>query len=825
LGCLIRLYGVVARTATILPTCQAFHKPHLQASEMGKILLTSRHFSNADYPLYTPNSQGIPAIKRSSYTDDDSSSTESQGQVYIRILQLQPLEPLPWCLKWLPVFLRNHFVPLRGSLDIIRLGQENQPQHNALSYTWGPPVFSDRIMIDGRELAITFSLAEALRHLRPEKAPLPIWIDQICINQMDDDEKSKQVEVMDKIYRSAEEGLVWLGPQADGSDHLMVILLRMVAFATEFGLPDYYTRTRISELIRICAKDDPNDPATVKYHIFCEEITPFFTREIFKSLTALQKRAWFQRLWVLQEYALAKEVTFICGGRRIRAEILMSVLSMIGRTISDRLILASPQAPDRKLALLIEEMNGLNTMAPFTTSRQRRKASDRKEIDDHQYGGDSLYQILQRAYVNNDNSLQATVACDKVYGLLGLACDKEELKELGLCPNYAPAGKPPDVVFTKTARALIQSKRVETLLFAQHYKGDTNQHLTAVQKRPKQTQNLQRPLSWLQNFLFENMKKTKDMDAEIPSWVPDWRQKIQRSFALLRDETSDPLFSASKGMAFDSQTETTRDVPTVEDKRSMTLKGYCVDEIEQVSQVWEGAQRDWNSRSPFPSQVYIDYLEQVRQMCQLAKHKDISIHSSEQRMIEAEWRIPVGDIEQDASAKASRAKPAWREAYNKCLAELRLQKELAMMSSVEAAKARVDAVFSMSGDSSGYGVRMQELKGKRPFLSHLGYVGMGPAYMRPGDVIVVLGGASLPFIVRPAVDGNFRLMGECYCDGIMDGELVAARKSANKIEESVTLILWRIEHKRNDSRRHFVLLVELMGVIQAEDNATQSPEW
>jgi hypothetical protein len=102
---------------------------------------------------------------------------------------------------------------------------------------------------------------------------------------------------------------------------------------------------------------------------------------------------------------------------------------------------------------------------------------------------------------------------------------------------------------------------------------------------------------------------------------------------------------------------------------------------------------------------------------------------------------------------------------------------------------------------------------------------MGPAYMRPGDVIVVLGGASLPFIVRPSEDGNFRLMGECYYDGIMDGELVAARKSANKIEESVTLILWRIEHKRNDSRRHFVLLVELMGVIQAEDNATQSPEW
>ena len=175
-------------------------------------------------------------------------------------------------------------------------------------------------------------------------------------------------------------------------------------------------------------------------------------------------------------------------------------------------------------------------------------------------------------------------------------------------------------------------------------------------------------------------------------------------------------------------------------------------------------------------------------MCELAKLKDINIHSTEQRRIEAEWRIPVGDIEQDASAKANRAKPSWKEAYDKCLAELQLEKELVTMSSVEEQKARVEEVFSMSGDSGGYRVRMQELKGKRPFLSHMGYVGMGPTYMRPGDVIVVLGGASLPFIVRPAEDGNFKLMGECYCDGIMDGEIVAARKGDNKMEESITLI-------------------------------------
>ncbi len=173
----------------------------------------------------------------------------------------------------------------------------------------------------------------------------------------------------------------------------------------------------------------------------------------------------------------------------------MSVLSIIGKNISERLIVASAQAPDCKLAILIEEMNGLNTMAPFTSSRQCRKAMDHKVIYDLPYNGDSLYQSLQRAYVNNDNSLQSTVAYDKVYRLLGLACDKDELKDRALHPNYVPAERTPEVVFTKTARDLIQSKKVDTLLFAQHYKGDTNQHLTMVPKTPKRTQSLQTPFT------------------------------------------------------------------------------------------------------------------------------------------------------------------------------------------------------------------------------------------------------------------------------------------------------------------------------------------
>jgi hypothetical protein len=91
------------------------------------------------------------------------------------------------------------------------------------------------------------------------------------------------------------------------------------------------------------------------------------------------------------------------------------------------------------------------------------------------------------------------------------------------------------------------------------------------------------------------------------------------------------------------------------------------------------------------------------------------------------------------------------------------------------AEPRGSGAFARGGWGSRYRIRMQELKEKRPFLSEYGYVGLGPSYMRPGDVIVVLNGANVPFIIRPADEGKYRFMGECYCDGIMDGEIISRR--------------------------------------------------
>lgn len=59
-----------------------------------------------------------------------------------------------------------------------------------------------------------------------------------------------------------------------------------------------------------------------------------------------------------------------------------------------------------------------------------------------------------------------------------------------------------------------------------------------------------------------------------------------------------------------------------------------------------------------------------------------------------------------------------------------------------------------------------------------GYLGLGRSSTRPGDIVTVLKGGNVPFVLRPCNDGFYTLIGESYVHGIMDGDFV--RNSAEK---------------------------------------------
>ncbi|KAM0346309.1 hypothetical protein ACHAPU_005740 [Fusarium lateritium] len=94
---------------------------------------------------------------------------------------------------------------------------------------------------------------------------------------------------------------------------------------------------------------------------------------------------------------------------------------------------------------------------------------------------------------------------------------------------------------------------------------------------------------------------------------------------------------------------------------------------------------------------------------------------------------------------------------------------------------QVDREEGLQGGQANHSYResMRKMQGKRPFLTRMGYLGMGPVEGQPDDLVVVFCGGRIPFVLRPTdEDGKFQLVGEAYCDGIMDGEIAAGKKDS-----------------------------------------------
>ncbi len=68
---------------------------------------------------------------------------------------------------------------------------------------------------------MTENLALALENLEAKDDIHVMWIDTVCVNRRDDDEKSRQVQMMRDIYERAAKVTVWLCPKTDRSDFAM----------------------------------------------------------------------------------------------------------------------------------------------------------------------------------------------------------------------------------------------------------------------------------------------------------------------------------------------------------------------------------------------------------------------------------------------------------------------------------------------------------------------------------------------------------------------------------------------------------------------------
>lgn len=216
-----------------------------------------------------------------------------------REYQYSPLNEAAQEIRLLKLLPGKHSSGVRVCLETTSLTDHFVPDFDAVSYAWGSQdnpvnIFIREEGVDST-LAVTQNLAEALPYLRHRFESRMLWIDAICVNQQDAEERSSQVQRMADIYSQAQTVLVWLGPESHDSS-LALECVRKVSSKVEvdWGLQIV---TPISDELH-WANLDAKLP---------------FSAEEFLAIANLFHRSWFKRLWIWQEVCLAKRAVVICG--------------------------------------------------------------------------------------------------------------------------------------------------------------------------------------------------------------------------------------------------------------------------------------------------------------------------------------------------------------------------------------------------------------------------------------------------------------------------------------------------------------------------------
>jgi hypothetical protein len=205
-----------------------------------------------------------------------------------------------------------------------------RPEYEALSYVWGNFKNAGRVRIQQEsrdeskidylqchELTVTQNLEVALRNLRLPRETRQLWVDALCINQKDKDEKSVEVARMGLIFRHAKSAIIWLGPEADES---CLAIQRLGLIAQD--IKEQEDVLDAPQSLRLQWSSGLPGPDTYLIQESAElqqELAADWT-----AINRLTERTWLTRLWVYQETHLATRAEVVAGSARLFLESLLS---------------------------------------------------------------------------------------------------------------------------------------------------------------------------------------------------------------------------------------------------------------------------------------------------------------------------------------------------------------------------------------------------------------------------------------------------------------------------------------------------------------------
>ncbi|KAN0113121.1 Heterokaryon incompatibility protein (HET) domain containing protein [Hyaloscypha variabilis] len=136
----------------------------------------------------------------------------SDGSQNLTFFQYTPLEPSDSSIRLvvLESHKRDYMYNQEIRCRIVNTTFGAKPKYEAVSYSWGTEVSKQHIKMNGHRFQVSSNLFDALLHLGSSDVERTFWIDAICINQKDIDERNSQIQLMPFIYKRAKTVVVWL---------------------------------------------------------------------------------------------------------------------------------------------------------------------------------------------------------------------------------------------------------------------------------------------------------------------------------------------------------------------------------------------------------------------------------------------------------------------------------------------------------------------------------------------------------------------------------------------------------------------------------------
>jgi hypothetical protein len=208
---------------------------------------------------------------------------------------------------------------------LINSSLESPLEYEALSYVWVQEPGHRCIRLNGSMHQITTNLFLALRRLRKAIDVRYIWIDVLCINQDNGEERNHQVALMGSIYGSCTRALLWLGdyesPAGSPRQTLTIEEAETQSWeeisAEQSSMQDkgFATMNTVHEL---SANKHLLATSMFEEAVKCDEINGLYHLRSFRSFFDLP---WWTRIWTIQEAILPPMATVLYGSFAVKWEV------------------------------------------------------------------------------------------------------------------------------------------------------------------------------------------------------------------------------------------------------------------------------------------------------------------------------------------------------------------------------------------------------------------------------------------------------------------------------------------------------------------------